>query len=160
MAKRSSALKPGSKIAEFFSHIKREMSGPELVLSPSRIQELKEEFKIGKVESVYGMLQTLERKGLIERKRRQGEGIIVSFPATEKESESQPKQVRGRRHSRSKRSKKRSKRVRGAEKASPTLDELISKLGDEIEDLKKELDSRTKLHDQLVAAREELKRRW
>lgn len=160
MAKRSSALKPGSKIADFFAYIKREMVGTELILTSEQLRQLMEQLKVSKIEALYGMLKQLERKGLINRAKRKGmKGIVVSFPTKEKEPESQPQQ-RGRRRGRSKRSEKRSKRMRGAEKASPTLDELISELGDEIGDLKKELDSRTKLHDQLVAAREELKRRW
>ncbi len=161
MAKRSSALKHGSKIAEFFAFIKREMVGAELIITSEQMRQLMESLKVGKVETLYGMLQQMERKGLINRARRKGvKGIVVSFPTPGSEAESlQSTQKRTRRQSRSKRSEKRSKRSRGADKASPTLDDLISGLAKEIEGLKGKLDSRTKLYEQLVAARAELKRR-
>jgi len=160
MTKRSSALKPGSKAAELLAFIKRELVGTEMVISREMTRQIAEQLKIKKSDSVYDMIRTLEQRGLINRKRQQGasKGIIVSFPTTQSETESQSQQKRTRRPSRSKGSEKRTRRSNGAE-TSPTLDELISDLGTEIKGLKKTLDARVKLHDQLVAARAELKRR-
>jgi hypothetical protein len=160
MATRSQSLKPGSKIAELFAFIKRELVGTELIITGEHIRQLAEQLKIGKIESVYGMLKQLEQKGLINRARRKGvKGIVVSFPSTQKEPETQTKQKRVRQTRQSKRSKRKSRRSSRIEEASPTLDDLISGLGAEILSLKEKLDSRTKLHDQLVVARAELKQR-
>ena len=161
MAKRSLALKPGSKIAELSAFIKREMVSTEMVISREMTRQIAEQLKIKKSDSVYDMIRILEKKGIINRKRQKtSKGIIVSFPTTEPELESQQPQEekRNRRSGRSKRSEKKPKRSRGAEN-SPTIDELISDLGTEIEDLKKKLDARIKLHDQLVAARVQLNKR-
>ena len=130
MAKReSSALKPGSKIANFFAYLKHEMVTSELIVNREHIQRVMDQLKIRRDDTVYGMLHVLERKGLINRSRRKGvKGIVVSFKSEEKSR-------------------------------NPfTVDELIANLRMEIDVLKvkqeqigKKITTKTKFYDQLVA---------
>lgn len=156
--KTSSALKSGSKMEKLFHYLKKEMVGSELIFTGENAKQLMSELSMGKPEFVWNMLQALEEKGLIHRRRLgYNKGIAVSFPIAEKEPQSEENRDPG--NNRSKRSVKKSKQPSRAEKSSRTLNELISDLDTEIEGLKKRLDSRTKLHGQLVAARAELMRR-
>lgn len=80
MTQTNSVLKPGSKIEKLAQYLKQEIVGTELMFTSEHARHLVTELSVGKPESVWNMLRSLERRRVIVRKRRSGEkGIIVSF---------------------------------------------------------------------------------
>jgi hypothetical protein len=153
----SPIFKPGSKVERLYNWLKREMVGAELLFTSEHARTQMGELSIGKPEFVWNMLQSIEGKGLISRKKRRGEkGIIVSFVdknvvETIGDDDAATTIATSRR-----RDKKKSTR-KG--RASLTVDELVAKLQSDVERLtakKGKLDRQIKqknaLIDQLIDA--------
>lgn len=127
-----SRVRPGSKLEKLYNLLKQRGGGElEFPFTSALAQELTTELGVRLPESVWNMLQRLDKKGLIKRKRRVGEkGIIVTLNDDSNPTVEVTTEVSSARNSTRKRRRK--SRVR---KTPLTIDELLKKLRGEVREL-------------------------
>lgn len=142
------SLVAGTKIAAMYDYLKREMVGDSMVIAGDQFQHIADELKLTKSVQVYGLLQQLDKKGLINRKRRSEEGeegFVISF-SLELQDKDQPKKIKC-----DARRSTRPERCIGS--SSKKLDDLIATLQVEIDVLKESHNNKVRVYNSLVAAK-------
>ncbi len=135
-------LKPGSKLEKLFDWLRNEMVGGEIAFSGSHAQRVMDELKV-RNQQVWNMLQQLDKKKLITRKKAKGEkGFTISLVPRDAAKSEEVKPVRSKRNRTGQRkplpSEQNNPATAIAVELPLTVDQLVAKLSEEVERMVKE----------------------